>query len=84
MHACYSNEKDQVFDGEKVSREGFMQILADIWDSWTTKESLLKAARRVGITSSGINIHDIQTEKFIREEAVTQVTPKKNSRTVEV
>ena len=53
LHACYSNEKDQVFDGEKVNRQGVMQILASIWDVWTTKESLIKAARWVGITYSG-------------------------------
>ena len=39
-----------------------MQILVSIWDVWTTKESLIKAARRVGITSSGININDMQKE----------------------
>ena len=84
LHACYSNEKDQVFDGEKVNREGFMQILASIWDVWTTKESLIKAARRVGITSSGININDMQKDKFAREKAVTQLTPTKSSDNVEV
>ena len=45
LHACYSNEKDQVFDGEEVNRQGGMQILASIWDGWTTKKSLIKAAR---------------------------------------
>ena len=45
LHACYSNEKYQVFDCEKVNQEGFMQILASIWDVWTTKESLIKAAQ---------------------------------------
>ena len=67
--------KDQVFDGEKVNREGFMQILAIIWDVWITKESLIKAARRVGIISFGISINDMQKDKFIRKEAVTQLTP---------
>ena len=58
LHACYSNEKDQVFDGEKVNQKGFMQILASIWYVLTTKESLIKAARQVAITSSSININD--------------------------
>ena len=84
LHACYSNEKDQVFDGEKVNQEGFMQILASIWDVWTTKESLIKAARQVGITSSGININDMQKDKFAREEAVTQLTPTKSSDNVKL
>ena len=55
-----------------------MQILASIWDVLTTKEPLIKAARRVGITSSGININDMQKDKFAREEAVTQLTTTKS------
>ena len=47
---------------ESKSRGIYIQILASIWDVWTTKESLIKAARRVGITSSGININDMQKE----------------------
>ena len=70
LQACYSNEK-KVFDDEKVNQEGFMQILASIWDVWTTKESLIKAARRIETTSSGININDMQKDKFTREEAMT-------------
>ena len=61
-----------------------MQILASISDVWTTKESLIKAATRVGITSSSININDMQKDKFPREEAVTQLTPTKSSDNVEV
>ena len=61
-----------------------MQILASIWDVLTTKEPLIKAARRVGITSSGININDMQKDKFAREEAVTQLTPTKSSDNVKV
>ena len=61
-----------------------MQILASIWDTWTTKESLIKAARRVGITSSSININDMQKDKFAREEAVTQLTPTKSPDNVKV
>ena len=35
LQASYSNEKDQVFDDQKVNHERFMQILASIWDVWT-------------------------------------------------
>ena len=61
-----------------------MQILASIWDVWTTKESLIKTARRVGITSSGININDMQKDKFSREEAMRQLTTTKSSDNMEV
>ena len=49
-----------------------MQILASIWDVWTTHtKSLIIAAGQVGITSSGININYMQKDKFAREETVT-------------
>ena len=35
LQASYSNEKDQVFDDQKVNHERFIQILASIWDVWT-------------------------------------------------
>ena len=52
----------------------YIQILASIWDVWTTKGSLIKAARQVGITSSGININEMQKDKFAREGAVIQAS----------
>ena len=84
LHTCYSNEKDQVFDSEKVNQEGFMQILASVWDIWTAKESLIKAARRAGITSFGINVIDMQEDKFAREEAMIQFAPTESSDNVKV
>ena len=59
---------------ESKSRGIYIQILASIWDVWTTKESLIKAARQVGITSSGININEMQKDKFAREGAVIQAS----------
>ena len=47
-----------------------MNVLANIIDSWITKESILKAATRVGITAGGISIHHLQKEKFVRAQAV--------------
>ena len=79
LHRCYSVRAEELFEGDYISKEAFMNVLADIWDEWTSEELLVKAAKRVGFTSAGIDINNMQTEKFTREEAVTstQETPKK-------
>ena len=39
LHARYVDKKDEIFDGEMISREGFMDILGEILDTWRTKKS---------------------------------------------
>ena len=63
LHTAYSAEKDAMFDGDREVGNR-MHILGEIWDTWTSEEKILKVARRVGIKSSGINIHNMQTVKF--------------------
>ena len=52
-----------------------MMILADIWPynnnchPWATKESIVNAAKRVGVSSSGLSINFMQQDKFARAEA---------------
>ena len=58
LHKAYVDKKDAMFDGDRVSRESFMHILSEIWDTWTTNEFIIKATRRVGITSTGINVQE--------------------------
>jgi len=41
-------------------------ILGRIWNNWAPKQSIVKAARRVGVTSSSLNVNDMQQDKFIR------------------
>ena len=38
--------------------------MAEIWDKWATKDSIIKAAQRVGIASSGLDINKMQQDKF--------------------
>ena len=58
-----------------INREAFMIILANIWptwaapEPWATKESLVNAARRVGITSTALSVEFMQQDKFERAEA---------------
>ena len=41
LHACYSNEKDQVFDGEKVNREGFIYRYLPVFGMFGLQKSHL-------------------------------------------
>ena len=43
-----------------------MIILANIWGKWASKESIVKAARVVGVTSTGLNVEGMQQDKFER------------------
>ena len=70
LHSTYSKELDKILLGNHVNRELFMEILGKIWRKWTTRESLVKAAKRVGISEEGLNVDWMQTEKFIAAEAL--------------
>ena len=41
-----------------------MSILGEMWDKWAPKEIILKAAKRVGISKSGLNVDHMQQDKF--------------------
>ena len=50
LHSKYREVKSDLFTANStVNREGFMTILADVSPTWTTRESLIKAGKRVGI-----------------------------------
>ena len=70
LHRAYTEEKDNLFEGDHVSREGSMTVLASIINTWISEEIILKAASRVDITKGGISVHNFQKEKFARVEAV--------------
>ena len=61
----YKVAKDDLFTPTmKVNREGFMLSLAKMWDKWATQKFIRKAAKRVGISAVGLNVNDMQLEKF--------------------
>ena len=70
LHRAYTEEKDNLFKGNHVSREGFMTVLARIINTWISEKLILKAASRVDITEGGISVHNLQKEKFACVEAV--------------
>ena len=65
VHLEYKNAKDNLFTPMMiVNREAFMLILANMWDKWASKISLIKAAKRVGVTPEGLSVHFMQQDKF--------------------
>ena len=54
---------------QSIGIQEFMCILSDIWPDWVSKESLVKASNRVGISSAGFNnVDSMQTSKFEQAE----------------
>ena len=69
IHQEYEKEKASMFtEFNSLNREAFMLILANIWDRWATKERLINAARRVGITNDTLSVEFMQQDKFKRAE----------------
>lgn len=82
LHQQYRKSKDNLFNAfQSINREAFMVILAEIWPLWATKEGLMKAAKRVGITKEALDVNFMQQDKFetaaslIRGEEDTPSTP---------
>ena len=49
-----------------------MKIIAEVWGSWVTKESLVTPAKRVGVSRDGLSIQNMQQEKFSQAELCLQ------------
>ena len=63
LHSSYRLTKEQLFTPlSSINREGFMEILANLWCEWTTTEKIQNAARRVGISSSGLTVEWMQQD----------------------
>ena len=57
--------RDELFPGfQTINREGFISILGEMWDKWAPDEVILKAAKQVGISKSGLNVDHMQQDKF--------------------
>ena len=74
LHDGYRLEKAASYcQFESINCEGFLDILASIWNSWASKDTITKAAKRVGISESGINIEWMQQDKFDVAERLMNV-----------
>ena len=49
-----------------LNREALMLILANNWDKWVLNETLVNAARKVGITAAQLSMKMMQLDKFAR------------------
>ena len=84
LHSSYRKEKSSCFQpDETINKEGFMIILSSIWATWADKESIIKAAKRVGITAEGVSVDFMQKDRFAMTAALDEEckTPVKHGRT---
>ena len=71
----YNETKDNLFiPFQTVNREGFMIIIGTMWRQWATADNIIKAAKRVGISAKGLNVDDMQQEKFSQAAIFMQTT----------
>lgn len=53
-----------------LNKKCFMNILAEVITDWATPENLVKAGKRVGITSTGLSVEWMDQAMFERAAAV--------------
>ena len=64
LHREYK-KRDELFPGfQTINREGFMNILGEMWDQWAPEQTIVNAAKRVGISKVGLNVENMQQDKF--------------------
>ena len=51
-----------------INREGFIKILAALWLEWASKETIINAGKKVGISSGGLSVEWMQEDKFSRAQ----------------
>ena len=53
-----------------IDHSKFMEIYlsAELWSSWASNEALVKAAKVIGITASGLSVNWMQQDKFEHPE----------------
>lgn len=70
LHSEFRIAKSDLFSPfMTINREGFMQILAKLWPEWASKETIVKAGKKVGISSGGLSVEWMQQDKFCRAES---------------
>ena len=71
LHEAYRNKKKELYSStESIGIKDFMYILEEIWPNWISKESLVKAAKRIGITATGLDVDCMQKNKFEQAKAL--------------
>ena len=85
LHSKYEDVKSAMFSSySDINRECFMNILAECIKDWATPEKLIKAGKKVGITSTGLSVEWMDQEMFARAEAILNPTTPTKPDTVEI
>ena len=45
-----------------------MNILAELWPEWASKQTIINAGKKVGISSGGLSVKWMQEDNFLRAE----------------
>ena len=71
LYSEYRDTKNNLFSPEcTINREGFTQIRAGIWETWTDSDSIANAGKRVGVSKKGVGMHWMQQDKFAQAVSV--------------
>ena len=80
LHSRYDVECAKFFRDNHINREVFMEVLSEVWKTWTTSASIIKAWKRCGISSTGLSYEWMQQDKLEAADALVQkehpATPK--------
>ena len=75
LHSRYSAECEKFFRDNHINREVFMEVLSEVWQTWTTPESIIKAWKRCGISTTGLSYEWMQQDKLAAADALIEKQP---------
>ena len=79
LYSEYRSAKSVLYSSfMTINREGFMNILAELWPEWASKQTIINAGKKVGISSGGLSVEWIQEDKFLRSELCVNDNTEKN------
>ena len=59
-----------------------MKIVAMLWPEWASKETIINASKKVGISSGGFSVEWMQEDKFSRAlQCINEYTEQQSSST---
>ena len=84
LHSSYALETTKFFCGTYINREIFMTILGNIWSTWVSKEGIVNAFKKCGMSISGLSVEWMQKDKFEAAEALLLSAESSTSTSVSV
>ena len=73
LHTTYRDTvEENLLADNHVNRETFMRILAILWPSWASQDTIKKAFKRCGVFKEGLSIEYMQQDKFRSAALVTE------------